>query len=323
MEGLEMGKKRISVANFNVVFIDGKDEKPLLEYFDTILMSALRSGFVRECGDSSYLLLNVDVFIDMQGEYVLTGNIVKKTVLEVLSDINESGELIELDNHYPSAPYSTFVIYLKNHRMIFSENQKGSPSIRTFRTTVKYIVDKYVRIQNAKLKSEGKPELPIPVINVVGIPTRENLEETLKKVERINELKLKFYPLNGDGDIENLGLFTRMIGKVRNKAGSKKGEMVFRSPENINGVIEIVSKTEGVVEPIFKVTYSDGTKTTIRNDTISEKRQIEFESVNFTDEMDKLIEKGKEIDSIKYVSDENAKIYKSNKAKIIKFVKKH
>lgn len=316
-----MGKKKISVANFNVVFIDGQDERPLLEYFDTILMSALKSNFVRESGDSSYLFLNVDVLLDGQGEYVLVGNIVKKTILEVLSDLDENGELIELDNHYPSAPYSTFVIYLKNHRMIFAENQKGSPSIRNFRTTVKYVVDKYVRIQNAKLKSAGKSELPIPVINVVGIPTREKLEDTLKKVAKINELKLKFYPLNGD--LENAGLFTRMLGKIRTKAGSKKGEFILRSPENIVGVMDIVSETDGVVEPIFKVTYPDGTTTTIKNDMISERKQIDVEGESFSDEMNKLVEKGKEIDSIKYVSEENGRIYESNQAKIIKFAKKH
>ena len=35
-----------------------------------------------------------------------------------------------------------------------------------------------------RLKNEGKSELPIPIINVVGIPTREKLEETLNKVAK-------------------------------------------------------------------------------------------------------------------------------------------
>lgn len=117
-----MSKKRISVANFNAVFLDGQNELPLLSYFDTLFMPALKSDYVRESGDSTFLLLNVNVVHDKQGDYVLVGNIVKKTILEVLSDLNEFGELVEKDDHYPSAPYSTFVIYLKNHRMIFAEN---------------------------------------------------------------------------------------------------------------------------------------------------------------------------------------------------------
>lgn len=318
-----MSKKRISVANFNAVFLDGQNELPLLSYFDTLFMPALKSGYVRESGDSTFLLLNVNVVHDKQGDYVLVGNIVKKTILEVLSDLNEFGELVEKDDHYPSAPYSTFVIYLKNHRMIFAENQKGSPSIKSFRATIKYIVDKYVRIQNVRLKNEGKSELPIPIINVVGIPTREKLEETLNKVAKINELKLKFYPLNGDGDIDCNGLFTLMTGKLRSAVGSKSGEIVLRSPENINGVIKVVAEAEGIVEPIFKVTYPDKTTTTIKNDMISERKQIDIESGDFSDEVNRLIEKGKEIDSITYVSEENGRIYENNQAKIIPFIRTH
>lgn len=318
-----MAKKRISVANFNVVFLDGQKELPLLSCFDTLFMPALKSGYVRKSGDSTFLLLNVNIVRDRQGDYVLVGNIVKKTVLDVLSDLNELGELVEKDDHYPSAPYSTFVIYLKNHRMIFAENQKGSPSIKSFRATIKYIVDKYVRIHNVGLKEAGKAELPIPIINVVGIPTRENLEETLKKVARINELKLKFYPLNGDGDIDYNGLFTSLTGKLRSTVGSKSGEIVLRSPENINGVIKVVTESEGIVEPVFKVTYPDKTTTTIKNDMISERKQIEIESGNFSDEMNRLIEKGKEIDSITYVSEENSRIYENNQAKIIPFIRVH
>ena len=318
-----MSKKRISVANFNAVFLDGQNELPLLSYFDTLFMPALKSGYVRESGDSTFLLLNVNVVHDKQGDYVLVGNIVKKTILEVLSDLNEFGELVEKDDHYPSAPYSTFVIYLKNHRMIFAENQKGSPSIKSFRATIKYIVDKYVRIQNVRLKNEGKSELPIQIINVVGIPTREKLEETLNKVAKINELKLKFYPLNGDGDIDYNGLFTLMTGKLRSAVGSKSGEIVLRSPENINGVIKVVAEAEGIVEPIFKVTYPDKTTTTIKNDMISERKQIDIESGDFSDEVNRLIEKGKEIDSITYVSEENGRIYENNQAKIIPFIRTH
>lgn len=140
---------------------------------------------------------------------------------------------------------------------------------------------------------------------------------------KINELKLKFYPLNGDGDIDYNGLFTLMTGKLRSAVGSKSGEIVLRSPENINGVIKVVAEAEGIVEPIFKVTYPDKTTTTIKNDMISERKQIDIESGDFSDEVNRLIEKGKEIDSITYVSEENGRIYENNQAKIIPFIRTH
>ena len=108
--------KKSSVANFNLVFY-GKDEEPLLAYFDSILMPALTSGITREIGDAKYFLMNVGVEETEEGEYVLRGLIIKQTVLEVKSDLDENGKLIEKDEKYPTAPFSTFVIYLKNHRI--------------------------------------------------------------------------------------------------------------------------------------------------------------------------------------------------------------
>lgn len=54
-----MAKKKISVANFNVIFVDGQEEKPLLEYFDTIFMPAITSNVIRKSGDSTYRLMQV------------------------------------------------------------------------------------------------------------------------------------------------------------------------------------------------------------------------------------------------------------------------
>ena len=42
-----------------------------------------------------------------------------------------------------------------------------------------------------------------------------------------------------------------------------------------------------------------------------------------SDEVNRLIEKGKEIDSITYVSEENGRIYENNQAKIIPFIRTH
>lgn len=124
-----MAKKKISIANFNVVFFDGKEEKSLLDYFDTIFMPAINQNIVRRSGDSTYRLMEVKIMESEKG-YVLTGVLVKQTVLEIKSDLDESGNLIEKDEKIPTAPYSTFAIYLKNHRMIYAENQKGSPDLR-------------------------------------------------------------------------------------------------------------------------------------------------------------------------------------------------
>lgn len=166
--------KRTFIANFNLVFY-GKDEEPLLSQFDTILMPALISGEKRTSGDSKYFLLDVGIQQDEDDEYVLKGLIVKQTVLEVKSDLDENGRLIEKDEKYPTAPFSMFAIYLKNHRMVYVQNQKGSPSLDNFKATIKYLLNLYVD----KKSKELNKELPIPILNVVGIPMRKKIKRCL------------------------------------------------------------------------------------------------------------------------------------------------
>ncbi len=314
--------KKVAVANFNIVFVDKGEEYPLLNYFESILMPALLSGITRNQGDSTYLFMNVEVKKDYQDEYVLTGLIVRSTILESKSILDNSGNLIEMDEIYPTAPFSTFVIYLKNHRMILVENQKGSPSLKSFRSTVNYIINTYVTRENYKREKENEQLLPIPLINIVGIPPKGGMASAIKKAEKIKTLTLRFYPLNGDGDLDLSGLMSGMSKEVRRRIGSDRGEVVYRSPRNINGVIEVVENAEGTVEPIIVAKYPGNKgETSIRNDGISDRRKLFILGETREEELLSIVNQGKEIDSINYSSDENNKIYSINKNKMELFLK--
>ncbi len=312
--------KRTSVLNFNLVYYKKEKEEPLLKYFDSIFMPAMSSGIVREKGDAKYFLMDVDIKKAEDGEYVLTGLLVKKTILEVKSDIDEQGKLVEKDERYPTAPFSMFIIYLKNHRMLFIENQKGSPDIRSFKATVKYIINNYVNRKNNELEKEGKEELPIPILNITGIPIRSKIDEALKDVIKIRELTLRFYPLNGD--IDYSGLLDGVATDLRKKVGCKKGEIILKSPKNINGVVDVVSQSAGTVESIFSVTYGDKRKGKIKNDEISENLEMDLSGDNPDEELSDAIKKGKKISGITYISNENSTIYENHKSQIIPFTKR-
>ena len=312
--------KKTSVLNFNLVFYDEDREEPLLKYFDSIFMPDLTSGIVRGAGDTKYFLMDIDIKEDACGECVLTGLLIKKTILEVKSDIDEQGNLVEKDDKYPAAPFSMFAIYLKNHRMLFIENQKGSPDIRSFKSTIKYILNEYVKRMNRELDKEGRKELPIPILNVTGIPMRQKIDEALKNVEKINELKLRFYPLNGDIDFS--GLFDGVATELRRKVGCKNGEIILKSPKNVSGVIDVLSQSYGTVEPIFSVSYKDKSKGKIRNEQISEKFEMELSGNDPNEEIEDAIEKGKKISSIAFVSEENGAIYEENMQKIVPFIRR-
>ena len=312
--------KKTSVLNFNLVYYNKEKEEPLLRYFNSIFMPALTSGIIKKNGDTKYFLMDVGVKVAQDGEYVLTGLLVKKTILEVKSDINERGQLVAKDEKYPTAPFSMFIVYLKNHRMIFIENQKGSPDIRSFKATLKYIINRYVDKMNNELRKEGKDELPIPILNVTGIPIRRKLDEALKDVIKIRELSLRFYPLNGDIDYSNL--LDGVATDLRRKVGCKNGEIILKSPQNVSGVVEVVSQSAGTVESIFSVTYNDNRKGRIKNDEISENIEVDYSGDTPEEEMLDAIEKGKKLSNIAYVSDENRAIYERHKTQIIPFIKK-
>lgn len=310
-----MALKKVEVANFNVVFMEKEKEAPLLRYFDSIIMPALRSGIKRVDGDTSYLFTDVKIVKDVENDYVLTGNIVKKTVLEVKSDLDLEGNLVDKDERYSAAPYSAFAIYLKNHRMIYVPNQKGSPTIKTFSAVVKYVLAQYIKKYNAEQDDEQK-YLPYPYINIVGIPMHGKIEKALQEVYKIRKLTLRFYPLNGD--LEFGEMFGSLITDMRKKSNSKNGEVVLKSPQNINGVIDIVEQSSGTVRPIIEVTYPDKSKGRITEDTISERIEMDFSGDNLQD-VEELVNKGRLIESINFVSEGNTRIYESYKSKIIDF----
>ena len=317
--------KSSMVANFNLVFYgENGSEEPLLNYFDAIFMPALTAKYIKKAGDAEFFFTEINLEEARDGEYVLTGLIVKRTVLEVKSDVDENWDIIEKDEKYPSAPFSIFVIYLKNHRMLFVKNQKGSPTIQNFKATAKDFLNRFVKEENKVLKEKNKKELPIPILNVVGIPMRKKLVDSLKEVEKINELCLRFYPLNGDIDFS--GILGDISNDVRKAVGCKKTDLILKSPGNIEEVVDLVEKSNGIVEPIFKVTYrtEDGKKkkTRIKNEMISESMNLDIRQGNLRNEITQIIEEGKKLESITYVSQNNNEIYSRNSNKIISFVKK-
>ena len=307
-------KKSAQIANFNVVF--GQGERPMLDFFDTIIYPAFVSGISRSSGENEYLFKNVEIQNNNEN-YVLTGKIVKKTVLEIKSDLNSKGEPIEKDEKYSSAPYSSFVINLLNHRMIFMLNQKGSPTLSSFRSTVSYVIEEYIKQINKDLDENEKYEFAIT--NVVGIPSAGSMDELLENVEKVNKLTLKFYPLNGDMDYSEA--FGLMTNDVRKELNCKTGSIVFNSPKSIDGIKRILEKAAGTIEPVINVVTKSNSKATLKDYEMSEKYDIEVqENDSFDKETEQLINKTSTINTLKFSNDKHAEIYMKNKVRIEKII---
>lgn len=309
-------KKCAQVANFNVVF--GEDERPMLDYFDSIIYPALTSGITKTLDDNVFLFKDIEISTQYVDKYVLTGKLVKKTILEIKSDLDEDGELVEKDEKYSSAPYSSFAINLLNHRMMFMPNQKGSPTLANFRTTVKYVLSEYVKNQNSQLDNEKKLEYAL--INVVGIPSARSMDELLDNVEKVTSLTLRFYPLNGDMDFS--AAFGILTTDMRNEVGCKNGEIVFKSPKSISGIKSILEKAAGTIDPIIKVITKGKSKAILKDYELLERYDIDVdEKSSFSEETNQLVSRMGEISTLTYTNDEHNRIYERNKQKIIPFVK--
>lgn len=270
-----MPKKKMSIANFNTVFEKNDKEMPMLECFDTIIMPALTNDYIKKYNNAKMFFDEINVIEDEDGEYILTGILVKDTILEVKHNYDyQESKLIDKIGEYPSAPYSLFIIYLKNHRMILIRDQKGSPSLSNFRTMIKAVIDDYVRKVNRKLEQEGKELLPIPLVNVVGISSGSDINNILGGVEKVTKLMLRFYPLNGDGDMDFSEVFKGIL-KTRHDLGCSTGNIIYNSPGKINEVGELIEKVDGTMEPIVWVRYP-GSKvdSKITMDTVIENTEI-------------------------------------------------
>ncbi|MDX5475906.1 MAG: hypothetical protein LPK00_10275 [Bacillaceae bacterium] len=302
-----LDSKSSYIANFNLTF--GENDQPMLSEFESIILPA----FTQEDDDAKYIKLNRNSptfffeevrLTNVNGDFVLAGLIVKSTKLEVKSRII-NGKLTRTNLEYPTDPYSYFIINLKNHRMVLVKNQNGSPTLKNFSSTANLLLKNYIREENNK-REEGD-KLPYANLNVVAIPFEGKIFEELKKVKKINQIQLKFYPLNGDiMDNETVSDLTDTL----NKLGSKTGHVQFNSPENEENVGTLIQDTKGLLKPTVRVTYENGSRATLKDDTFTEVVYISVsESESFYDNIDAI--SGKVINKPEFsdTSDENKSIY--------------
>lgn len=295
------------IANFNLTF--GKNDQPMLSEFESIILPA----FTQEDPEAKYIKLNKNSptfffeevrVTNVKGEYVLAGLIVKSTKLEVKSRIID-GKLTRTNLEYPTDPYSYFIINLKNHRMVLVKNQNGSPTLKNFASTASLLLKNFIREENKYRDEDIK--LPYSNLNIVAIPFKGKIFDELKKAKKINQIQLKFYPLNGDIiDNETVDDLTESL----NKLGSKTGHVQFNSPDNDENVGTLIQDTKGLLKPTVRVTYENGSKATLKDDSFTEVVYIPVsESESFYENIDNI--SGKVINKPEFsdTSEENRSIY--------------
>lgn len=290
-------------ANFNITY--GPNEEPMLSHFEDIIYPAFLSDYKRGKTDERPLFYMSDVKIKViEDDYVLVGNYIKDTQYDVHTTIQD-GELVSTPSSVPTAPYSRFIIFLKNHRMILVRNESQSPDIRSFQATVRVIVNKYVSNTNRKIK-EKKDKLPNALINIVDIPLPNDIEAVLKDVKKINWLKMRFFPLNNDIDpipvAQNIDLEMKKIG-------SKRAHIQFTSPESKEEVKGLIDRSAGLAVSTLEVMDENGNKTKIKEEQFTSSSKISFGRDIKPEDDPYIVAQAKRDGVVSVVSEDNHKLY--------------
>lgn len=301
------------IANFNVTF--SKEEEPMLQYFDSIVFPAFKKDYKKHQKVSAtndvdiYYFLNVKVIEYESNKFALSGDFVRDTKLRRKTLVIDN-ELQRKVDEYPTSPYSKFYIFLENHRMVLIKNENKSPGLSTFAKTVKYVLHCYLDSENKRRRENKEKLLPRPKVNIIGIATQRNVKDIIDSVQRIVELKLRFFPLNGD---KNLSKVTTALTSDLSKAvGSKDGNLSFNQCENKNGVATLIEDLQGVMEPTIIVDFYDKKNVRIKNSEFTEKETIDKDE-EFINNPNKIIPYVKTFDSLNNVSEDNKNIYEKFK----------
>lgn len=74
--------------------------------------------------------------------------------------------------------------------MVLVRNETASPDTRSFQSTVRDILNQYVR--NANRERSERDKLPIAIANIVDIPLKDSIADVLKNVNKVSWFKLRF-----------------------------------------------------------------------------------------------------------------------------------
>lgn len=299
-----MSKKVVEYLNLNITF----DGEPLLSRFEDIFMPAISENYLK-LKKFKYVFKNLEIR-EVEDEYVLTGIVVKDTILEINTVLDENKEkLIYKDDKIKSSPYSMFVLFLKDHRMLLVKNQKGSPNISNLKTAFKDNLEKYIRDKNTKIKKKirkdlrnqklnkeeinerfgvlfGESKLPYPKVDIIGITSKNELLEQLRK-SKIKNVSFKFAPRNGD-----IGGYSDLFDSINEKIVVKcksQASLKLDGPENKREVVNIITETEDLVDTSVTIQKEDGSVDTITPDKYIKKTEIEFTNETRNEQINELL----------------------------------
>lgn len=331
-----------TIANFNCTFKLNSTTYPMLQYFEKILWPAFNdSNLVRATHKRKnkslpikYYISDVKIIKLEDDNFAIIGKHIKRTILEISEDYQPNKGFIGEAKFEPSAPYSTFILLLNNHKLIYFPNKAGAPDIRSFAATTRSIIDQYITNQRAILlnnldKTEFpakeaalyiRTEYPTAELNIVPIESDELVKEAFESISSIKNVKFKFYKPNNE-PLDFTSAFEAGY-ELLELTDSTSMEQKFNSPKEISVIEDAVIKSKGKTSYTINAVTSKKEPVVITPDKISPKIEIKVDSELSIDIASlKVYNQLKNRKEINIISEENKNIYEKFKKLFVSLIK--
>jgi len=241
--------KRIEFGNYTLKF---GNEEVLLDHFDNIVFpSFLEMKYKRVLKDKGdYFFLDTKLVIlnddDKDPIVGVSGRIVKNTMLH-REQIFSGGGLVDDEKELETAPSSSFLLILNNHRLMFCREMSGAPTLQNFQSTsdcfLKLSHKDYInRIHDeSKIAKEKDDKLKIitkvsirtkisrPYLRITPLADKQDLNSFVNRFKHIDHLSIKLLPTNRE-EIDNDDFWSD-FGHRRDLLNSKSTRVDFSNPK--------------------------------------------------------------------------------------------
>lgn len=240
--------KKLEFGNYTLKF---GDKKVLLDLFDEVVMpSFFEMKYVRHLkdkGDYFFLDTKLIKLVDDANSPVLgiSGRIVKNTKLKREQIFRADGGIIEDRSELETAPSSTFLLILNNHRLILCKEVPGAPTIQNFQSTSQYCLkarhEEFIDEQLDRAKSIESNlervtkrslfnENPYPILRITPLSDKESLRKFVSRFHHINKVSIKLLPTNNE-EINNDD-FWSYLGRTREEMNSISAKVEFSNTKD-------------------------------------------------------------------------------------------
>ncbi|WP_286720085.1 hypothetical protein [Thalassolituus sp. UBA2009] len=243
--------RKLEFGNYTLKF---GEENVLLDLFEEVVMPSFHEmKFVRTLkGKGDYFFLDTKLInlgeesnIPVLG---ISGRIVKNTKLKRDQIFRKDGGLIEDKSELETAPSSTFLLILNNHRLILCKEVQGAPSMQNFQSTSQFclkqqyewfINDEYER---SKLERQNNPDLtrvtkkslvekhPYPTLRITPLSDKQSLKDFVERLEHIDRVSIRLLPTNKE-EIDNDDFWSE-FGRRREAMNSRSARVEFSNPKD-------------------------------------------------------------------------------------------